>query len=181
MYPCGDIRTIGLASAVSGTTINIRPEVGHEWIPLVLHARTDDGTARTLYAKVFDGSSSFDLKVHGAGGSNYETLISSVLSSELIVHNTNSVAGKTFNNGFLPFKLNNQVYLQANLNAITAGKQFWIDGVVIDRPENFEYQIFAALCEGKNVPALTAMDVMLRGHRSAVFGSSAGGGGVSPS
>jgi hypothetical protein len=159
MYPIGELRIIQVDGVINTTSLEIRPPVGREWLVVEL-AGMHDSSASNLYWNWYDsGSQIFNSSpVSMSSGQRYA--LSAIMGS------TTSVAI----NKQYPIKISYTIYPKLTVVALDAGKKLSIQGLVLERPENFEMQLIEDLYVhlGWDLPSgIQALQGSMRNHRSA--------------
>lgn len=157
MYPIGELRIIQIDGVVLSTTLELRPPVGREWLVIDL-AGFHDSSATNVYWDWYDmGSSLFSTSpVSMASGQRYA--ISGV---------NGSTSAAALNHQY-PLKISYTVYPKLVCAALDAGKKLKIQGLVLERPENFEMQLIEDLYQHLkwDLPSgIQALQGSMRSHR----------------
>lgn len=158
MYPIGELRIIQIDGVINVVTLELRPPVGREWIVLDLAGFHDSSATNTYWDWYDSGSSLFSTSsVSMASGQRYA--LSAV---------NGSTSAAALNHQF-PLKISYTVYPKLVVAALDSGKKLKIQGVVVERPENFEMQLIEDLYLHLNwlLPSgIQALQGSMRGHRA---------------
>lgn len=159
MYPIGELRIIQVDGLINVTSLELRPPVGREWLVVDLSGLHDSSAANMywdwydLTANVYSTSS-----VNMSSGQRYP--ISGV---------NGSTSAAALNHQY-PLKISYTIYPKLVIAALDSGKKLKIQGLVLERPENFEMQLIEDVYVklGWDLPSgIQALQGSMRNHRGA--------------
>lgn len=114
---------VDLAGAAAGTTVDMQPSAGEQWIVAWAQGEHDDnGAARVIGFQLHDGTNSANI---GPGVS-----VTNGVTIPLYQTNPNGAAGNAGNDWKLPLILNSTMHLTLVGVAIGAGKKLYIHALV---------------------------------------------------
>jgi hypothetical protein len=159
MYPIGELRIIQIDGLINVTGLELRPPVGKEWLVIEI-AGMHDSSASNLYWNWYDNTSQLfnSSPVSMSSGQRYPI-------SAMFGTTTSAAVNKHY-----PLKITNTIYPKLTVAALDSGKKLSIQGLVLERPENFEMQLIEdvyAKLKWTLPSGVQALQGSLRGHRAA--------------
>jgi len=122
--PCGRLKVVQNSGAATVTTVDLRPEDGYIWAILDAWALHDDATARTMGWQYFDGTTTITKET--------TTSAKSAAARNYLTSMTNNQYGGSLSG--LP-QLSYDVYAQATIAALAAGKILTVEALVLEFAE----------------------------------------------
>jgi len=149
MYPIGESKAIIIEAPLDAVEVTFRPPVGIERLMDLLIFSHDDAVSRTGSWGVWNGANRL---VYTPG----VAMVAGEISS--------------FQYPGSPYRLTNQLYVTAKVNALTAGKRITITAIMNERPENLELRLVEWLADMMKWP----LPAGLEGLRSRLTGTVSG-------
>lgn len=129
MYPIGKARIVKISGEAVVVKVAARPPKGIEWLVLHGGAYSDDGAARTIHFNWYDEGLGLDFSTtEVAIGALSFVPIQQLMADATIMPSLNANS----------IKLTNDLYVEAEMNFLGAGKHLHMMLVVIERPENLD-------------------------------------------